>query len=156
MKIFNIYIKSITSIFFVIIFLSTQSAKALDNFNRAKHLSNYFSGILLLNDNQYDDSFKYFKKLDGLETNHKSYSVKYLYSLVNSGNFKEAVNYSKKLEKKELTILESHLILGTFYLKNSKKDLAKEYFLKAKNKNSQFILNNYMKLVLSKMLDFDK
>ena len=144
MKIFNIYIKSITSIFFVIIFLSTQSAKALDNFNRAKHLSNYFSGILLLNDNQYDDSFKYFKKLDGLETNHKSYSVKYLYSLVNSGNFKEAVNYSKKLEKKELTILESHLILGTFYLKNSKKDLAKEYFLKAKNKNSQFILNNYI------------
>ena len=45
-------------------------------------------------------SFKYFKKLNGLEKSHKNYSIKYLYSLVNSGNLKEAFNYSKKLEKK--------------------------------------------------------
>ena len=86
MKIFNIYIKTITSIFFVIIFFSTQSAKALDNFNKANHISNYFSGILLLNENQFEESFNFLKKLNGLEKSHVSYSVKYLNSLVNSGN----------------------------------------------------------------------
>ena len=60
----------------------------MDKFNRAEDVSNYFSGILLLNDNQYEDSFKHLMRLSGLENSHVSYSVKYLYSLVNSGNLK--------------------------------------------------------------------
>ena len=87
--------KIIGQIFFVIIFFSTSSVKALDKFDKAESLSNYFSGLLLLNDNQYENSLKYFKKLNGLENNHLSYSIKYLYSLVNSGNIKAAFNYSK-------------------------------------------------------------
>ena len=82
--------KIIGQILFVIIFLSTSFAQALDKFNKADSVSDYFSGILLLNDNSYTDSLKYFKKLNGLENIHINYSVKYLYSLVNSGNFKEA------------------------------------------------------------------
>ena len=144
MKIFKYNIKIIVQILFVIIFFSTSSAKSLDKFNKADRLSNYFSGILLLNDNQYEDSYRYLKKLNGLEASHKTFSVKYLYSLVNSGNYKEAINYSKKLESNNLDILESHLILGLFHLKNSNLDLAKKYFLKAKNINSTFILNNYI------------
>ena len=54
-------------------------------------------------------SFKFLKKLNGLEKVILNYSIKYLYSLVNSGNFKEAFNYSKKLEKKNLRYFESHL-----------------------------------------------
>ena len=144
MKIFKYNIKIIVQILFVIIFFSTSYAKSLDKFNKADRLSNYFSGILLLNDNQYEDSYRYLKKLNGLEASHKTFSVKYLYSLVNSGNYKEAINYSKKLESNNLDILESHLILGLFHLKNSNLDLAKKYFLKAKNINSTFILNNYI------------
>ena len=89
-------------IFFVIIYLSTSQAKSLDKFNRADNISSYFSGILLLNENQYLDSLNYLKKLNGLEKNHKSYSIKYLYSLINSGNFKDAFNYSRKLEKQKI------------------------------------------------------
>ena len=144
MKIFNIYIKTITSIFFVIIFLSTQSAKALDNFNKANHISNYFSGILLLNENQFEESFNFLKKLNGLEKSHNSYSVKYLNSLVNSGNLKEAFKYSKRLEREKIDIFESLIIMGVFHLKNLEVDKAKKYFLKAKNKKSSFILNNYV------------
>ena len=144
MKIFNHNFKIILQILFVIIFLSTSQAKSLDKFNKADRLSDYFSGIILLNENQYKESFKYLKKLDGLETSHINYSVKYLYSLVNSGNFKEAFNYSKKLEKKNLDSFESHLITGIFYLKNSNTNLAQKYFLKAKDKNSRFVLNNYV------------
>ena len=144
MRIFNLKLKFIIQIIFVITFFSTSPVKSLDKFNKAERVSDYFSGILLLNDNQYVDSLKYLKKLNGLETSHINYSVKYLYSLVNTGNFREAFKYSKKLEKQKLDSFESHLISGIFYLKNSNKDLANKYFLKAREKNSRFILNNYV------------
>ena len=136
--------KIIGQICFVILFLSTPEVKSLDKFDKADNVSDYFSGILLLNDNQYEDSFKYLKKLNGLEKSHQNYSVKYLYSLVNSGNLKEAFNYSKRLEKQKLDSFESHIISGIFYLKNSKIDLAQKYFSRAKNFNKSFILNNYV------------
>ncbi len=144
MKISKFYIKTTVLLTFVIIFLSTSQVKSLDKFNTADGVSNYFSGILLLNENQYEKSFNFLKKLNGLETSHKKYSAKYLNSLVNSGNFKKAFNYSKKLEKKNLDSVESQLIIGIFYLKNSNKDLAKKYFHKAKKKNPRFILTNYL------------
>ena len=144
MNIFKLSVKIIGQILFVIIFFSTLQAKNFDKFNEANDISDYFSGILLLNDNQYNDSVKYLKKLNGLEEIHINYSSKYLYSLVNSGKFNEAFNYSRKLEKLKLDNYESNLITGIFYLKNSNLNLAKKYFLKAKNKNSRFILNKYI------------
>ena len=86
---------------FVIIFFTTVHAKNMDKFNDADRVSNYFSGILLLSENEYNESFKFLRKLDGLETSHINYSTKYLYSLINSGNHNEAFNYSKKLEKQK-------------------------------------------------------
>ncbi len=148
MKMLNYIYKIIVQIFFVIIFLSTLQAKSLDKFSKADNISSYFSGILLLNNNQYEESFRNLKKLNGLERDHISYSVKYLYSLVNSGNFKEAFNYAKKLEKQKLESFESQLIIGIFYLKNSNIDLAQEYFLKARKKNSRFILNQFVSISL--------
>ena len=144
MKIFKFMCKIIGQIFFVIIFLSTSSAKSLDKLNKSDSVSNYFSGILLLNDDQYEDSFRYLKRLNGLERIHISYSIKYLYSLVNSGNLKEAFRYSRKLEKQNLDNFESQLISGIFYLKNSNIRKAQKYFLKAKKTNSRYILNNYV------------
>ena len=144
MNIFKLILKIIGQITIVIIFFSTLEAKNLDKFNEAGSVSNYFSGILLLNNNKYDESFKFFKKLNGLEESHKNYSIKYIYSLVGSENLDEAFNYSKKLEKKNLASFESYLVTGVFYLKNNNLNLAKKYFLKAKNKNSKFILNNYI------------
>ena len=141
---FKFMYKIIGQIFFVIIFLSTSSAKSLDKLNKSDSVSNYFSGILLLNDDQYEDSFRYLKRLNGLERIHLSYSIKYLYSLVNSGNLKEAFRYSRKLEKQNLDNFESQLISGIFYLKNSNIRKAQKYFLKAKKTNSRYFLNNYV------------
>ncbi len=144
MNIFKLSFKIIVQIFFVIIFFSTSQAKNKDKFNDADYISDYFSGILLLNDNQYEESTKFLKKLNGLEESHIDYSINYLYSAINSGNFNEALKYSRKLEKKNLGSFESDLVIGVFHLKNSNLDLAKNYFLKAKNRNSRFILNNYI------------
>ena len=136
--------KIIVQILFVTIFLSTSHTKVLDKFYDSNQISNYFSGILMLNENQYGESYKFLKKLNGLETNHNNYSLKYLYSLVNSGNFQEAFNYSKKLEKQDLDGFESDLIMGVFHIKNSNFDLARKYFLKAKNGDPRLILNKYV------------
>ena len=144
MNLFKFSFKIIGQVIFVIIFFSTLEAKSSNKFNDADNISDYFSGILLLNDNQYNSSFKYLKKLNGLEEIHTNYSIKYLYSLVNSGNINEAFNYSRKLEKQKLESFESNLITGIFYLKKSDFKSAKKYFLKAKAKGSKFVLNNYV------------
>ena len=144
MNIFKFSVKSIAQILFVIIFFSTLQAKNLDKFNEGRYISDYFSGILLLNNNQYNESYSFLKKLDGLETSHLNYSSRYLYSLVNLGKFNEAFNYSKKLEKRKLGNFESNLIIGVYYLKNKNLDLAQKYFLKLKNRKSSSILNNFV------------
>ena len=73
MNIFKCNIKLIVQILFVIIFFSTLQAKNLDKFNEGSYVSDYFSGILLLNDNQYNESYSFLKKLDGLEESHLNY-----------------------------------------------------------------------------------
>ena len=60
--------------FFVIIYFSTVEAKNLDNFIKGKSVSNYFSGLLSLNNNQYSESYKYFNRLNNLEKNHLNFA----------------------------------------------------------------------------------
>ena len=101
MNTYSLKFKIILQIFFlIIIFFSTLHARNLDKFNKGNYISDYFSGILLLNNNQYDQSYRYLRKLDGLEDSHKDFPSKYLFSLVNTEKFNEAFIYSRKLEKK--------------------------------------------------------
>ena len=141
----NIF-KTTVSTFFVIIFIffSTLQAKTLDKFNKADKISDYFSGVLLLNQGKFDESYQYFKKLEGLEKSHSSFSSRYLYSLVNSGNFREAYSFSKKLERDQKASFESDLIMGIYYLKNSKFDLSTKYFSKTKNSEARTLLDSYL------------
>ena len=144
MNTYSLKFKIILQIFLIIIFFSTLHARNLDKFNKGNYISDYFSGILLLNNNQYDQSYRYLRKLDGLEDSHKDFPSKYLFSLVNTEKFNEAFIYSRKLEKKNLDSFESDLIIGVYFLKNKKYNLANKYFNKLKNKDSRFILNNFL------------
>ena len=128
----------------VLITFSTLNAKNFDKFNESDNVANYFSGILLLNQNQYEESYKYLKRLNGLEKSHVNYSLLYLYSLINSEKFNQAFVFSKKLEKNNQENFESNLITGIYYIKNNKLELAKKYFLKAKRENTKTILDNYL------------
>ncbi len=154
MNIFKSIVKLIVQIFFVIFFFSTLQAKNLDKFKEGSSISDYFSGILLLNDNQYNESYSFLKKLDGLEESHLDYSSRYLYSLVNLGKFNEAFNYSKKLENRKLSNFESDLIIGVYYLKNNNHNLAQKYFLKLKNRKSNSVLNIFVSNSLLNWLSF--
>ena len=51
MNLFKLSLKIIGQVIFVIIFFSTLEAKSSNKFNDADNISDYFSGILLLNDN---------------------------------------------------------------------------------------------------------
>ena len=158
MVIFKQFFKITAQVLFVIIFIffSTLEAKNLDKFIKGDEISDYFSGILLLNQNKYEESQKFLKKLDGLEKVHKSYSSKYLYSLINSGNFNQAFSFAKKLEKNKHDSFESDLIIGIYYLKNDKHDLSKKYFFSAKKRNSRSILDNYISSSLYNWSNLDK
>ena len=92
MNTFKLSLKIIGQIFFVIIFFSTLHARNLDKFDEADRISDYFSGILLLNENQYSESSKFLKKLNGLEKSHNNYATKYLYSIVNCNNNHDGFN----------------------------------------------------------------
>ena len=128
----------------VIIFFLPLQAKNLDKFNEGNYISDYFSGILLLNDSRYNESYTFLKKLNGLEEIHLNYSLRYLYSLVNLGKFNEAFSYSKQLERRKLSNFESDLIMGIYYLKNKNHDLAREYFLKLKKRKTNSMLNSFV------------
>ncbi len=154
MNIFKFTIKLIAQILFVITFFSTLNAQNLYKFDKSNHIADYFSGILLLNDNQYNESYKFLNQLEGLEESHINYSSKFLFTLVNLGKFNEAFSYSKKLEKRKLGNFESDLIMGIYHLKNENYNLAKNYFLKLKNRKSSSVLNNFVSSSLLNWVSF--
>ena len=54
------------------------------------------------------------------------------------------ISLQKKIEKEKINNFESDLIIGIYYLKNNKFDLAREYFKKINSRNSQFLINNFL------------
>ncbi len=102
---------------FIIIF-SNIHVKSLEKSLDGYDVSNYLSGVLSLNKNDYNKTYNYLKNVDGLEDKHYTYSQIYLYSLINLGKFREAYLYSKKLLKKNLNNFESDLLIGVYHLKN--------------------------------------
>ena len=93
-------------------------AKDIDKFLNENDITNYFSGIVAINENQYQDSYYYLKDLNNLEQSHYNYSQYFQYSLITLKKFREAVNYSKKLEENKIDNFESNLISAVYYLKN--------------------------------------
>ena len=136
MKRINFLILVIKIIFFLSIY-NTIHAKNLDKYYNEDNISNYFSGVLSLKNNDYLNSYKYLKQLDGLEDKHSNYSKLYEFTLLNSARFNEAFIYSKKLERKKLDGFESNLIIGIFYLKKEEYKKASKYFDKIVNIESQ-------------------
>tara|TARA_B100000780_G_C21111623_1_gene449254 strand:+ start:471 stop:2186 length:1716 start_codon:yes stop_codon:yes gene_type:complete len=132
--------KLIIQILFFISIFNVIYAKNYEKYYQEDKISNYFSGILLLNDNDYINSYKKLKQLDGLESIHLPYSRLYQYSLVNLERIDEAYKFSKNLEKEKIDSFESNLIIGVYYLKNKKYEKAKKYFKKMEKFNqSQYV-----------------
>jgi len=129
-------------------------AKNLDKFSNAGDISDYFSGILSINDNQYEKSYSYFKSLNNLEDSHHNYSQYYQYTLVSLGKFKDAANYSKKLKTKKLDNFESNLISVVYYLKDEDFKNAAFYLKRIKGNNGPGSIQNLLATSLNVWINF--
>jgi tetratricopeptide (TPR) repeat protein len=144
-------------IIYFFLFLTTSTtilAKNLDKFSDAKNISNYFLGVLSLNDNKYEKSYSYFKSLVDLEDSHYNYSQYYQHSLVALGKFKDATKYSKKLKDKKIDNFESNLISAIYYLKTKDFKNASFYLKKIENKNPPGSLQNLLSTSLNAWINF--
>ncbi len=131
------------------------SAKTSEYFQKGDKISSYFSGILSLYDHQYDNTYKFFKKLDGLEKSHSQYSQLYLYSLINLRKFEESFRYSKKLERLRMDNFDSNLIIIIYYLKKNQFDDAQKYIIKLDNKKIITPLQTLIIQSISSWLNFE-
>ena len=129
-------------------------AKNLDKFTNANDISNYFSGILSINENQYKKSYSYLKLLDSLEDNHYIYAQYYQHSLVAQGKFKDAAKYSKKLKDKKLDNFESNLISAVYHLEDKDIKNALFYLEKLESKNQNRPIQNLLSTSLNSWASF--
>ena len=161
MKNLKAQFKLIIQLILFISFFNTIEAKNSNKFNESESISNYFSGIMSIKEDEYKKSYDFLRSLNGLEDSHYAYSQIFQYSLVTLNKFNEAVNYSKKLERKKLDNFESNLISAVYHLKANRHEKAEEYFKKLSAKSQkgtvqQLIstsLNNWIKIISIK--DFE-
>ena len=153
MKNLKAQFKIIIYLFLLLNISSITLAKNIDKFSDSRNISNYFSGILSIHDNQYEKSYFYLKPLNNLEDSHYNYSQYYHYSLIALNKFKEATNYSKKLENKKLDNFESNLISAVYYLKNKDLKRAVFYSKKAASKSQPNSIQNLISVSLNSWLN---
>ena len=103
-------------------------SKNLDpkNFNE-KNVSNYFSALVSLSNNQNRDSLKFFNSSKFLKESHVLYLKKYLFSLILNGKISKDVKEIKTVQNKNLTnFFEDDLLL---LIDSLKKKIQKKPFL---------------------------
>ena len=101
--------------FFLIIFLyqTFSYAKTTENieFNH-KYLSNYFSAIISINNQDDKDSLKYLNNTKSLVKTHESYLENYLISLVLNNKIDIAFNKAIQLKANETNFFEAKVLLA--------------------------------------------
>ena len=117
-------VTKIYKIIFFCLFVFYQNishSKSLESpvFNE-KNLYNYFSALVALDKNQNYESLKFFNSSKYLKESHESYIKKYIFSLIQSGKIKKAVNEIKTMKnEKFIDFFEAQLILLLNSLKNN-------------------------------------
>tara|TARA_Y100000590_G_scaffold1678_1_gene2138 strand:- start:5936 stop:7651 length:1716 start_codon:yes stop_codon:yes gene_type:complete len=121
---------------FLLILLNTSSYGKDTKFNYTQNLiSNYFSGIISINQDHTRKGFKYLNKVKSIKNVHNNYNIQYLQTLVLLEKFKEAFSFSEKIWAKDQLLFEADLLLGIRYLVEEDYKKAEEHF-KRLNVNS--------------------
>ena len=154
MKNLKVQFKLIICVLLFLNTFNTLKAKNIDEFDTAKDVTNYFSGILATNNNQYQKSYDYLRSLSNLEDSHYAYSKYYQHSLVALNKLKDATNYSKKLEKKKIDNFESNLVSAVYYMERKDFDKALVYFEKLRDKSKPGSIQNLLSASLYSWANF--
>ena len=126
--------KLILQTFFLYIFILINSSIGLERYNDGVSISNYFSGVISLQDNKYKNSYEFFKTLENLEDKHTIYSKSYIETLVNNSKINEAFRYSNKLKKKGMSFFFSDIVTISKFIKNGNFNKANNYFNSTENR----------------------
>ena len=140
---------------FLYIFLLTSSGVSLERFYRGESVSNYFSGVVSLNDNKYKESYDFFKNLESLEDDHSQYSKSYIETLINNSKINEAFRYSKKLKKKGMNFFQSDIIILSKLIKNNNFDKAYDY-MSSTNENNYPALQDLLNQIIFSWIKIGK
>ena len=108
-------IKKLKLILFIVFYIYQTSAfsKTTDNndFN-PKYLSNYLSAIISQNNQNSDESLKYFNSSKILISKHEKYLKKYVINLTTNGEVQKSINVVKRNRNKSNSkFFEANLLL---------------------------------------------
>jgi len=146
-------IKKIYIIFFLLTILLIKSeafAKESSIQYKKKDISNYFSGIISINQVHNDNkAFNYLSKVQSIHNRHSQYNIEFIRTLILLEKFKQALVFSKKVWSEDELFLEADLLLGlnSFIKKDYKR--AEKYFERL-NKISRYnlVFDNFIGNVL--------
>ena len=95
---------------------------------KKENISNYFSGIISVNQNHSKKAFRYLKKVQLLKDRHSKFNVEFVRTLVLLKKFDHAFSFSKNVWVKDDFIFEIDLLLGLNYFLNKDYSNAEEHF----------------------------
>ena len=146
-------VTKIYKIIFFCLFVFYQNishSKSLESpvFNE-KNLYNYFSALVALDKNQNYESLKFFNSSKYLKESHESYIKKYIFSLIQSGKIKKAVNEIKTMKnEKFIDFFEAQLLLVLNSLKNNDYEKSTSYLnnlkLHKEEGTFEFIVSSFL------------
>ncbi len=142
--------KIILQTLFLVFFLNTTTLFGLEKVYRGDKIANYFSGIVSLNSDDYESSYRFLKNLKNIENIHSNYSRTYINTLINNSKIAEAFRFSEDLKRKNLNFFQSDLILVIQLIDNLKYDKAfSQLNAINKRKNKTALQNLLIKTILS-------
>jgi len=125
------FIKKIYLILFFITALlyNTESFSKNIKFKHSQgDVSNYFSGIVSVNQNYTTTGFKYLNKVRFLKNSHYNFNVQFVRTLILLEKFEKAFAFSKNIWKEGELFFEADLLLGLDYFIKENYLEAEKYF----------------------------
>ena len=146
------FIKKIYLISFLIIILlygtETFSKNTKLEYSQAD-ISNYFSGIVSINQNYTTAGFKYLNKVRSLKNTHSNFNIQFIRSLILLEKFEKAFAFSEHVWDEDKLFFESDLLLGLNYFIKKNYPKAEKHF---KRLNSITRYNSFFEDLLGNIL----
>ena len=136
-------------VFVIILLFSTKAFGKDTKFKYSEEdVSNYFSGVISLNQN-YDKSFDYLNKVKSLKNTHYNFNVQFIQLLVLLKKFDKAFVFSKNIWNQNELLFEADLLLGLRSFIEKDYVQAEKHFKRLnKVSNLNFIFDDFLGNIL--------
>ncbi len=144
----NFFTKKINFILFITIFLFCNTSIYAKDGNQKyskKNISNYFSGLIYMNQANNDAAFKHFKKIQFLKEKHSNYNIQFARTLVLLDKFDQAYSFLNETWNEDEYFFESDLLLGLESFLNEDFSKAEKHFKRINNSsNYDFYFEDFL------------